>query len=100
VIVNDKLKCGPDEHLLMNWAFAALKCNRRGRQVGWLDIHEYSVTWEYMIAHYKTRGPDGHFRLYDRGKSLIYDPHNPLQAGYDITLLGITKRLFYRTWEV
>ena len=100
VIVNDKMRCGPDEHLLINWAFAALRSLRRGRQVGWTPEHEQSVQWEYMFAHWRTRGPDGHFTLHDRTKTLLYDPHNPLQAGYSVDMLEIARRLYYRTWEV
>jgi hypothetical protein len=100
VIVNDKLRCGSSEHLLINWAFAALKENRRGRQVGWAEDHEYSVQWDWMIAHWNTRGPDGHFTLHDDTKKCVYDPHNPVQAGYHIEMLSLARKLFYRTWEV
>ena len=100
VIVNDKMRCGSSEHLLINWGFAALKENRRGRQVGWLEEHEHTVPWDWMMAHWNTRGPDGHFTLHDTSKVCIYDPHEPDQAGYVIDKLSIARRLYYRTWEV
>ena len=100
VIINDKLKCGIDEHKLINWGFNELNSNRRGRQVGWDLEHVTSRWWEYMMAHWETDGPDGHVTLFDRAQKEIYDPHDPEQAGYEINKKRIVRRLLYRTWEV
>ena len=100
VIMNDKMFCGSKEHKLINMAFLALDNRREGRQVGWTEEHLYTVDWEYMIARWRTDGPDGHFTLFDRAQIEIYDPWNPEQAGYEINRRGIEQRLLYRTWEV
>jgi hypothetical protein len=100
VITNEKMRCGPHEEWLINWAFMALGENRRGRQVGWNPEHIDEVKWEYMIAHWETKGPDGHFTLHDRNQVMIYDPHDPKQAGYEIEYKQIVRRLLYSTWEV
>lgn len=99
VIVNDIMRCGIDEHLLINWAFDALGNGREGRQVGWTEEHLHTVDWEYMIARWKTDGPDGHFTLFDRAQIELYDPWNPEQADYKINKREIAQRLLYRTWE-
>ena len=95
VIVSDKMMCGPDEHLLINWAFMLLGVNRRGRQVGWLPEHKTTVQWEYMIKHWRTDGQDGHFTLHDRNGVLLYDPHEP-----PLPMYAVNRELYYRTWGV
>lgn len=100
VIVNDQMRSGRAEHWLINESFRVLGSQRIGRQVGWAPEHITSQTWEYMIAHWETDGPDGHFTLFDRRQSEIFDPHNPMQAnGYVINKKRIVRRLVYHTWE-
>lgn len=99
VFTNELWATGSEEHWLIDETFRVLGVKRRGRQVGWLEEHLNPTAWEYMIAHWMTAGPDGHFCLYDRGQMLIYDPHDPQQAGYEIKFQRITRRLLYRTWE-
>lgn len=100
VIVNDQMRAGRSEHWLINESFRALGSPRMGRQVGWTSEHVMSKQWEYMISHWETGGPDGHFTLFDRRQSEIFDPHNPMQAdGYVINKKRIARRLVYHTWE-
>lgn len=101
VIVNDSFRAGSGEHWLINQAFYALGVERRGRQVGWNDAHVASRNWQYMIGHWKTDGPDGHFTLFDRREVEIFDPWNPAQAnGYEINKQKIIRRLVYATWGI
>mgnify|MGYP001054767998 CR=1 FL=1 len=99
VIENSHMRTGRDEHWLINQGFEALGSTRQGRQVGWTPAQIDTVQWEYMIAHWETFGPDGHYTLHDRNQELIYDPHDPIQAGYEIDMRRIQRRLLYRTWE-
>lgn len=99
VFTSELYRTGSDEHWLIDETFRSLGVARRGRQVGWTPDHMTSVQWEYMIAHWRTSGPDGHFTLHDRAQHLIYDPHDPAQAGYALHMQTITRRLVYRTWE-
>lgn len=99
VIVNNEMKCGPNEHWLINEGFRALGASRAGRQVGWDESHISVRRWQYMICHWETDGPDGHFTLHDRLQHEIYDPHNPEQAGYEVNKKRIARRLIYSTWE-
>lgn len=94
VIVNDKIRCGASEHLLINWAFDLLRSDRRGRQVGWLPEHKDTVDWEYMIRHWRTDGLDGHFTLHDRNGNPVYDPHEP-----QLPLYEVARELYYHTWR-
>ena len=98
VIISDKVRTGAAEHWLINEAFRLLGVDRRGRQVGWTDAHVDSVAWQYMISHWATGGPDGHFTLMDRGQNELYDPHDPAQAGYEIDKRQIIRKLVYATW--
>lgn len=98
-IVSDTLITGRAEDWLINEAFKLLGSGRRGIQVGWNAAHLFSRKWEYMIGHWRTRGDDGHFTLFDRRQVEIYDPHNPAQAGYTIDKQDIQRRLMYRTWD-
>jgi len=100
VIVNAQMLCGADEHWLINEGFRALKIRRAGRQVGWDPEHIKTRRWQYMIAHWETAGPDGHYTLFDRGQKEIYDPHDSRQAGYTIDKRQIVRRLLYSTWSV
>ena len=100
VIVTDTMRCGADEHWLINEGFRALGVRRAGRQVGWEPEHILTREWEYMIRHWETAGADGHFTLFDRGQKEIYDPHNADQAGYKIEKRRITRRLLYATREI
>ncbi len=99
VIINKKMRCGKEEHLLIDWAFNALGARRTGWQVGWDPEHITTRTWQYMIGHWETAGADGHFTLFDRGHKEIYDPHDADQAGYKIDKRRITQRLLYATKE-
>ena len=98
-IVNDRMKTGAEENRLIDWAFEALGSNRHGRQVGWNPEHIIDRTWQYMICHWETAGPDGHYTLFDRAQKEIYDPHDPKQAGYEIDKRKIVRKLLYKTWE-
>ena len=99
VIVNDKMRCGQREHQLINWAFEALGADRAGRQVGWIFDHIDTRDWQYMVAHWRTDGPDGHFTLLDRREREIFDPWTPeLSGGYEINKQWIARRLLYATW--
>lgn len=99
VIVNENMKAGKNENLLIDWAFDTLKCPRHGRQIGWKREHITTREWQYMIGRWATDGADGHYTLFDRAQKEIYDPHNPHQAGYEINKKEITRRLLYATWE-
>ena len=99
-IVGDDWAAGVKEHWFINEGFKRLGSSRLGRQVGWTEEQVISTEWEYMIVHWKTDGPDGHFTLFDRRQEEIYDPHDPFQAGYKVNKKSILKRLVYRTWEV
>ena len=55
VIVNDLMKAGRDEHLLIDWAFEMLGVARKGRQVGWTPVHVETREWQYMIVHWQTQ---------------------------------------------
>lgn len=98
-IAGKNWRTGSREHWLIEEVFRRLGVKRKGRQVAWNDDMLESVPWEYMITHWRTRGPDGHFTLFDRGGIEIYDPHEPAQAGRNIEKIDIIKRLGYRTWE-
>ena len=98
-IVSDTLITGRAENWLIDEAFRLLGSKRRGIQVGWNAEHMFTRKWQYMIGHWKTRGPDGHFTLFDRRQVEIYDPHNATQAGYAIDKQEVQRRLLYRTWE-
>lgn len=98
VIINESMKCGTQEHRLIDWAFEALGSDRHGRQVGWAPEHVARSNWEYMIQQWETAGADGHFCLADRAQKEIYDPHNVAQAGYSIDKRRIVRRLTYATW--
>lgn len=100
VIVNDKLRAGSREDWLINQGFLDLNEHRHGRQTGWLPSHVETRPWEYMIVHWKTTGPDGHFTLHDKLEQMIYDPFDVEQAGYDIKLVEIQRKLVYATWGV
>lgn len=93
VIVNEIMKCGKQEHLLIDWAFEELGSARHGRQVGWSPEHVARSNWEYMILHWETFGDDGHFTLADRGQKEIYDPSRDA-----IDKRRIVRRLMYSTW--
>ena len=99
VIVNDKLRCGTEEHQLINMAFRMLGSTRNGRQVGWDPAHILTKTWQYMVPQWDGRTEDGHYTLMDRGQREIYDPHDPIQAGYAMKKSKIVRRLLYATWE-
>lgn len=102
VIVNDHMRCGPNEHALMNWAFDILGApEKSARQVGWDDETIATRPWKYKVAHWLTgTGPegDGHFTLFDHGGNEIYDPHDPRQAGYEINKIKVIRELTYQVW--
>jgi hypothetical protein len=99
-VVGEHWTAGNDEHWFINEAFRRLGSKRKGRQVGWTDEHITKRDWEYMIVHWVTDGPDGHFTLFDKRQVEIYDPHDPKQAGYEINKKEIDRKLVYRTWEI
>jgi hypothetical protein len=99
VITTDHMLAGREEHRLINWGFEVLGNNRHGRQVGWKPIHLDTVEWQYMIVHWDTAGADGHYTLHDKRGEMLYDPHDPMQAGYDIDFKGVRRQLLYATWE-
>ena len=94
VIISETMRCGGDEHKLINWAFEALGSKRTGRQVGWDQSHVARNNWEYMITHWETAGADGHFCLADRGQKEIYDPSRD-----KIDKKKIVRRLMYSIRE-
>ena len=99
VIKTDTMLAGRDEHKLIDWGFETLGVKRRGRQVGWKPVHLDTREWEYMIVHWETAGPDGHYTLHDKRGEMIYDPHDPMQAGYEIEFRRVARQLLYATWE-
>ncbi len=95
VITNELMKCGRQEHLLINWAFEVLGSNRHGQQVGWAPEHVARDNWQYMVQHWETAGPDGHFILADRAQKEIYNPSRDPA----IEMKRIVRRLCYSTWS-
>jgi len=99
-VIGENMRTGTQEHELINMGFRLLGIQRNGRQVGWEPEHLINRTWQYMIVHWQTDGADGHFTLFDRAQKEIYDPHDPVQAGYEINKKRIVRRLLYSTWPV
>jgi len=78
----------------------------RGAQVGIFSPDGTFTSWSwasrykpmYLILHWQTRGPDGHYTIADLDDTELYDPHDPDQAGYEIDKIRIMRRLAYSFW--
>lgn len=113
-VIGANCRAGTDEHLLINHAFRVLgRPDLRGRQVGRFK-GENVMFWnarspyQYIIGHWVTFGPDGHWTLFDHNGIEIFDPWNPKEAvgidglenHYVIRKRLVDKRLLYRVWRV
>jgi hypothetical protein len=112
-VIGANSKAGTEEHWLINAAFSALgRPDLRGRQVGRMK-GDRPVFWntpgpyQYIIAHWVTLGPDGHFTLFGAAGTEIFDPWSPEEAmqvpglpdNYVIQKRLVDKRLLYRVWR-
>ncbi len=102
-IMNENCRCGTQEHHIVNKAFTALGCLNTCRQVGSMqdgipvgwDGNE--VDFDFMILHWATQTPDGHFTLANKEGEEIFDPWNesfdaPLGKKY------IQRKLLYKVF--
>lgn len=113
LVIGENCRTGKHEHLLMQHAFALLGMPTfRARQVGRMkgeDIVYWNakVDYQYIVAHWVTCGPDGHWTLFDHEGLEVYDPWDRSEAVgiagledlYDIRKRVVDKRLIYRVWE-
>lgn len=108
VVVNPNTAlCGAREDWIINEAFKMLgHPEKRGIQVGQIDREGQPKLWngnktddyKYVIVHWKTHGPDGHFTLVDREET-AYDPHSDqYDGGYTIDKVSISRELIYKIY--
>lgn len=113
LVLGENCRTGKNEHLLMRHAFTLLGLSTfYARQVGRMK-GENPVYWnarvpfQYMVGHWVTCGPDGHWTLFDHEGFELYDPWNReeaigvagLEDLYEIRKRVVDKRLLYRVWE-
>ena len=112
-VIGENCCTGKKEHLLMQHAFALLGMQHyRARQVGRFK-GENVIFWnakqpyQYIVGHWVTCGPDGHWTLFDHEGFELYDPWDRSEAAgiggledyYEIRKRVVDKRLIYRVWE-
>lgn len=112
-VIGPCCKTGKNEHHLMNHALRLLgrpelRCRQVGRMKG-EDIVYWNarVPYHYIVCHWATLGPDGHWTLADHEGFEVYDPWDAAQATgisgledrYVIRKQVVDKRLLYRVWE-
>lgn len=97
--------CGPNEAWIIDEGFRRLDVDKRGIQIGeirgdvpFLWNNKQAESFDYVVAHWKTLGADGHFTLLDRKREEIYDPFDARQATYVLKKLEIIRELIYRVW--
>lgn len=105
-IVGIDMLTGLKEHLIISTAFDRLRYPYRGAQIGviedgkttkWGWAKNYKVT--YKLLHWATNGADGHYTIAAPNGIELYDPHDPVEAGYAIDKKHIIRELLYSVWE-
>jgi hypothetical protein len=100
-IISPDMVTGSGEDELINEAFLLLGYPAwKGMQVGRMKgdtpvFWNGAVEWQYMICHWDTGGPDGHWTLFDAAGNEIYDPW----GGAPLNKKVVDKRLLYRVWQ-
>lgn len=106
VIVNDMCRMGREEHLVMWWAAEMLgHPEAKARQVGELRerrevFWSEPYPWQWIIGHWITGGPDGHWTLWDRRGAEVYDPWDPEldPRGDVVEKREVDRQLLYYAW--
>ena len=99
----ENAECGSGEHEIINAGFRLLDSDATGVQVGYIDsnglFHPWfgkDVDYDFVICHWITGGPDGHWTLWNKDMEEIYDPWDAKDMGYEIKKVTVDKRYAYR----
>jgi hypothetical protein len=97
--------CGPGEDWIINEGFRRLSSDFKGIQIGefqddvprrWSGLE--IASYDYVIAHWKTTGIDGHFTLFDSKGFEVYDPYDPNIGDYELKKHSIQRKLIYKIY--
>ncbi|MGL4524536.1 MAG: hypothetical protein ACRCVN_03315 [Spirochaetia bacterium] len=96
-VIGKNCWCGPNLHQITDAVFAHFGHPYTCRQVGGVDAK--GEVWgrqegDFVVLHWNTNFPSGHFTLADKDGKEIWDPHS-LEYGKDLGKTSIRKKLFY-----